>query len=523
MRPGTLIAFAVGGAAAIVVSLFFVSLVDQSVSYPTMIALLAVLLVGALVREMIVFRDPLTPAGIVAITGILLFVLRPLTIMSSEVTSPGARADSRYFSDELVLAGSSALVQCLIFFAAFFLIYYAVAGRREFPIDGAVVPRRVVDSRGLQAVVFLTTLVALGAIGYLVLSSGGVGSYFSGLANRSEFLSGKSFLALTYVPVQIALVANVMHRRAVGLPVWNNWINLVAVGSLVLCGFTAGGRGPLIVGVVLPLLLLKQLGPKPFTLRTIMTMGVGLVIVAITYSVVVRNAAFDGGRSIDELQSDPVGVMLSQLTSGAETRPFDSLIRLNEAADDESFEFQLGSTYATVPAWFIPRALWDDKPSGGGNTWFTSTYVPRFYGTERVETSLSAIGEGYSNFGYAGVAVAGAAFGFLAGALKRRHLARRGLLGATLTVSLTPILFSLIRGDAYQGGSLTIATVILASGIYLIVSKKDPGTGPAAPKPENPAGEAGAAALAAEQAGHPVDVAAAGGQEAPPERPSVLR
>ncbi|PPF81331.1 oligosaccharide repeat unit polymerase [Subtercola sp. Z020] len=488
----SVIIFAAGAVVAILASLAAVSLLDQAVSYPTMIAILAVVLLAALTRELVVFRDPLTPAGVVAITGLLLFVLRPLTIMWNRVTSPGAIADSRDFTPTLILAGSAALVECLIFFCAFFLVYYFITVNRErnaLADFGMPRRRRSVDSNALQAVVIIASAVAVGALGYLVLSSGGPGAYFAGLANRSDFLSGKSFLVLGYVPVQIALVANVVHRRQAGLPVWHNWVNLVGLISLAICGVAAGGRGPLVVGVVLPLVLLKQIGPKPFKLRTIATLGLALVIIAISYSIVVRNANFDQGRSLNQLASDPVGVLLDQVTSGAETRPFDSLIRLNEVvAQDPDFEFQRGATYAAVPAWFVPRAVWANKPSGGGNTWFTSTYVPRFYGTTKVETSLSAVGEAYGNFGHGGVAVAGALMALLASTLTRSRLRERGVLGLTISVSLTPILFSLIRGDAYQGGSLTIATVLLATVMYLVVSRPyTPERAPLAPGKKPPA------------------------------------
>jgi hypothetical protein len=223
----------------------------------------------------------------------------------------------------------------------------------------------------------------------------------------------------------------------------------------------------------LPLIILKQVGPKPLRLRTIAVLVVAVMVMAISYSVVVRNSNFDQGRSLDQLTSDPVGVILEQLTSGAETRPFDSLIRLNEAEAESqggAFEFQHGATYAAMPAWFVPRALWEDKPSGGGNTWFTSTYVPRFYGPEKVETSLSAIGEGYGNFGLPGVAMAGGLIALIASALTRNGFSRKGLFGATVTVSLVPLLFSILRGDAYQGGSLFIATLVITTAIYLLAT-----------------------------------------------------
>jgi len=500
MNRQSVVALGLGSATAIVASLVIVSLLDQAVSYPAMIAVLALLLIGVLVREVHVHRHPLTPAGIVAATGLLLFVLRPLTILTNRVTSPGAIADSRFFSPTLVLAGSAALVQCLVFFLVFFLVYYALAARRPetgeagLLQDGPTIPgpirqRRVVSTAGLRYLALGASAVAAGGIGYLVLSSGGPAAYFAGLAVRSEFLSGRAFLALAYVPVQIGLVLNVLHRRRAGVRPWD-WANIVALTVLVVAGLTAGGRGPLVIGVVLPLVLLKQVGPKPFRLRGIAVMGTGLLVVALTYSIVVRTSNFDQGRSLAELRTDPAAVLLSQLTSGAETRPFDSLVRLNEAAAEDDFELQRGATYAAVPAWFVPRALWADKPNGGGNTWFTREYVPRFYGTARIETSLSAVGEGYANFGYGGVAVAGAAFGALASALRprRRSGADRSLLAAALPVVLTPLLFSLVRGDLYQGGSLTIATVILTTGAYLLVSTSTSpsatrdGTAPPAPR-----------------------------------------
>lgn len=478
LRYNAAVLYGVGFLVAIGLAVGTVSVLGQNVSYPTMIGLLAIVLIAALVRELVVFRDPLTPAGIVAASGLLLFVLRPLTVMTTQVTSPGAKADSQDFSSSLVLAGSAALVQCLIFFCVFFVVYYAVTGIRQRADTTLTVPKfpnvkREINPALLQAAVVASSVVALGALGYIILSSGGPVVYFSGLASRSEFLSGKSFFVLGYVPVQVALVANVIYRRKAGLPIWYNWVNLFGLGTLILCGSLAGGRGPLVIGVLLPLIILKQVGPKPLRLRTIAALVVVLMVVSIFYSVIVRNSNFDQGRSLDQLTTDPVGVLLEQLTSGAETRPFDSLIRLNEAEAESqggAFEFQNGATYAAVPAWFIPRALWEGKPSGGGNTWFTSTYVPRFYGEQKVETSLSAIGEGYGNFGLPGVALAGGVIALIASALTRGRFARKGLFGATITVSLTPILFSVLRGDAYQGGSLMIATVLIAGVIYLVAS-----------------------------------------------------
>lgn len=486
VRTDTWVTAGLGALAAVALTILAISLVGLELPYTVMVMLLAILLLAALVRELVVFRDPLTPGGIVAMTGLLLFVLRPLTILANGITSPGAIADSQFFSPSLMRAGSAGLAQTLAFFFAFYCVYVTfstladrAAARRGFPtqfhdlqpsvrLDG---PKRIVNGTALQTILLAFCLVAVGALVSLIASAGGLSAYIAGIANRSDFLAGRSFLVLGYVPIQIALVLNVLRLRSEGLRVWNT-ANLIGLGALLLTGIAAGGRGPFVIGVILPLVLLKQLSPKPLKLRTLGVLGLAVIVIAVSYSIVIRNANYDQGRSFTQFRANPTAAILDQITSGAETRPFDSVIRLNDAViNDDDFQFQNGSTYATAPTWFIPRALWAEKPSGGGNTWFTSNYVPRFYGVNRVETSLSAVGEGYANFGFPGVLLAGSALGALGVALRRQQFPRRGLLGRTLIVSLSPLMFSIIRGDLYQGGSLTAASTILACGLYFVVSR----------------------------------------------------
>ncbi len=489
---------AVIAAVGVLAATVSIGLLGGGFSYATLILILAALLVSIIVREVLVVRDVVTPAGIVAATGVLMFVLRPITVATTGVTSPGALADSRQFTPALRDAASIALTWCILFFAAFALVYYwrvahararlsPLAGARPAPMSEQGVRVRDVSATALQSAAVLTAFLALATTALLIQSSGGISGYFSGISNRSEFLSGRSFLVFGYVPVQVALIATVLHRRRLGLPVWRTLPVLLAVGALIVAGLAGGGRGPFIVGVALPLLMLKQVGPKPLSLRAIGAFGAVMLLFAVGYSVFVRGAQFDDGRSAAAFQSDPVGTTISQLSSGAETRPFDSLIRLSEVQAQPDFVYQWGATYAAVPSWFVPRGLWEDKPYGGGNTWFTSTYVPRYYGAARVETSVSAVGEAFGNFGWIGVGVAGAALGVLAGAFSRERLARRSLLGATATVCLTGQLFSLVRGDLYQGGSVTIATLAVVGLVYLLVTRRS-STRDATPAPARTSG-----------------------------------
>jgi oligosaccharide repeat unit polymerase len=506
-RLATPAVFAAAVVLTILAVLGGVALLGNELSYPFMIAALAVLLVGVLVKETVSNGDPLTPGGIVAATGLLLFVLRPLTVANSTLTSPGARADTRFFSPTLQLAASSALIEALIFFAAFFVVYYystarearriAQGGQDAAALDSdaiatgraTTVPltdvrwQRVFDTSISQALVVISAVVALGLTMFLVLSSGGIAAYTAGLANRSDFLSGKSFIGLSYIPVQIAIVLNVLARRQKGLDAWN-WVNVIGALVLVVCAGSAGGRGPIIIGVFLPFLILKQIGPKPFRFRSIAVIAGLTAVIAMVYSIVIRESTFDNGRSLDRLTQDPLGVLLDRLTSGIETRPFDVLIRLNEVASLPGWAYQWGATYAAVPAWFVPRGLWEDKPFGGGNTWFTSTYVPRFYGVNRVETSLSAIGEAFSNFGVPGVVAVGALLGLVASLFIRARMRRRGVLGGAIAIVITPYLFSLIRGDAYQGMSTSIASLVILMLFFWLSTTRKQVTGPvSAPVP----------------------------------------
>lgn len=459
------------------------ALLGNELSYPVMIVSLAALLVGVIIKETASNGDPLTPAGIAAATGLLLFVLRPLTVAHSQETSPGAVADTRFFTPSLQLAASQALIEVLIFFMSFYLVYYFSSWREKKRVDSGLsgqtfassppVPgaERHFSARATNALVVGASLIGLGLLAYLVMSSGGPAAYIAGLANRSNFLSGRAFIGLAYIPVQVALILNILQRRRVGLNTWN-WITLAGFATLIVCAGSTGGRGPLIVGVFLPFLILKQIGPNPFRFRSIAWMGGGTVVISMLYGIVIRDATFDDGRSLDLLLKDPIGVLLDRLTSGIETRPFDVLIRLNEVVAQQGFEYQLGATYAAVPAWFVPRELWENKPFGGGNTWFTSTYVPRFYGENRVETSLSAIGEAFSNFGFIGVVVVGALLGLVVSLFIRSRISRRGIHGTTIAVVITPLLFSTIRGDAYQGMSTSIGSLVILSAFVWMASSK---------------------------------------------------
>ncbi|MCU1537399.1 MAG: O-antigen polysaccharide polymerase Wzy [Humibacillus sp.] len=405
---------------------------------------------------------PLTPAGIIGTGSLLVFVLRPLTIASRGATTAGASLDARGFSGQTAAAAVLAANQVALFFVVFGIVY-SVFVHRPMAAASSPVPRQSVSPwqvqrarRLLLAVTLLTGAVSV----YLLQSLGGVGAFVSGLSVRSSFLSGKFYLTLGYLPLAASLVVYLLMREShVPGKAWDRTAR-VSLVVLVLSASTGGGRGPLLLGVLLPLLIVRQFS-RPIRTPVLLGTGLAVLVGAMLMSVFLRENVYTEGAALAQLRESPVNALLDRLTSGAETRPFDSLIVLNSADISGELPVLYGSTYASVPTWFVPGSIAGDK--GGANTWFTQTYLPRFYYPDHIETSISAPGEAFANFRWAGIVGIGAGLAVLAAAFSRRR--RRTVLAMALTALLAPLFFSLTRGDSYQNipvALLLTLSVVLA-------------------------------------------------------------
>lgn len=463
--------------AAVAISLvagFGVARLD-GLPYGTLVAILLTMFLLVLLYEWRKYGDPVTPMGIAAGTGILLFVLRPITIQRTQITSPGASADDRYFTTGLEAAGVRALAMVAIFYATLFIAHYFFLNYREtwqaarrnassirtssvFPDQGTEAAARVVkiSRSALVAASAFTLILNI----YLITSLGGLATYFEGLAFRASFLQGRVYLTFTYLPLLVFLVVHVLVRRRYSIGrVWDGPAIFGAV-MLLVATLTTGARGPLILGFLLPMLILKQTGWRPFRSRTVLLLLFAMASAAVSFNILVRDRVYLGDSVGRDFASNPIDMILTRLTNGSETKPFDSLIRLNEVAVENGFAHIWGSSYLNMPAWFIPRSVWADKPFGGANTWFTTTYVPRFYGAERIETSLSAIGEAFANFGYVGIVVMAAFLGVLFTAFSRSRWDSGNIRQAAAIVVGGPMVFSVLRGDSFQSGSTFIMAMV---------------------------------------------------------------
>ncbi|MCZ4581841.1 O-antigen ligase [Gordonia amicalis] len=441
-----------------------------------LISMIAVLCVVAIVVEIRTSGDFLTATGMFSIGLVGFFVLRPIGILVQRTTTAGAEIDSRVLSEALESALATSLVQVLILSTCAFGVYWILlclrrdGGRGRDRIAFISRTRSVANDRTSAVLVWLASALAIFSAAILVARSGGFIDHFDSVANRSASLRGVNFLVYSYLPLLAALVVHLVNRRVIGrkldAPSCCGLVVLIAVTAL------SGGRGPLIFGAVLPLLILLQTGSRRLS-QGILTLILGFGgVVALGYAVLVRDRAFRPAEMGVDAEEGLIATIWDRALSGSEFRPLDSLIRLNEAASVGDLALQNGNTYLASFAWFVPRGLWPGKPGGGANTWFTQTLLPRFYGPERVETSVSVVGEAYLNFSWFGLVLVGTLIGCLLFALSRSRIYEGGILRVALVVVTSPVLVSFLRGDAYQNVGVFLALVLLVIGAYGLSARR---------------------------------------------------
>ncbi len=460
--------------------------------------LLGAVIVGCAVLAARRYRDLLHPVVILCAVGVLYYVAKPFYLVASGRVNSGAPVDAVAFEGAL----RESFGPTLALIALFYVLLCGGAlltGGRASPVDltpVAVGPARERAAwRRYVAFTLVAAVPGVLAIGVLVSQSGGVMAYFTGLSVRSSFLEGRTYLTYAYWPIKIAalyglwLLASRSIRGSGGRRAF-----IGAVFAIALLGDLAtGGRASLIIGTALPALMIWHYARRRFRTSELALAGVAALAGLLVLGAVGRDAVFNQGRhaGVGGYIAERFQSLGDSLLGGLEAVPFDSLLRLVSARGTGELEYLGGETYESIPAWLVPRQLWADKPFGGGNAWFTETYYPRFYGQDRVQTSISLIGEAFANFGVVGVAVAGILVGLVLGRLYRWM--RGGLPGPYLVVYSVVVGYSvsLLRGDAFQNvaASMAMGAVGMVC-VWLMSSHGRPGPTPSL-------GGRGAAALPA--------------------------
>ncbi|MBJ7457929.1 MAG: oligosaccharide repeat unit polymerase [Thermoleophilaceae bacterium] len=442
----------------------------------------AAILLLAIVASYRWLRDPLSPLMLVLLTFFILYVLRPGFILSTRMFGP----TTKRAEIALGLDAQEAMVSALglVVLGLFGLLLGFVAwiqlsrGGAEVSPDTVRVRSSAVQERSWAVVglVILGLLVAGWAYFTLIASVGGIGAYVEALSQRSGFFFGRGYLNLAALPLKVVTLLLFCHAISADRV---SGFRKALIGALIVAvligDFLSGGRAAILTGTMVPLVVIYHYVRQRLSLVALGALAVVALLMFVSVRVITRDAVYAGES---KGSSDAAALTLEAFKNlpettvgGQEAIPFDSLLVLRLQAE-RGLDIQYGATYLPIFTFPIPRSIWENKPLGGGNAWFTQTFFPRFFGPQKTETSISMIGEAYANFGRVGVPIVLFLFGMGLG-IARWSLGRvttpRGMVTYAVTVGYS---INIVRGDAFQSVTRYALTVGLVWTFALLMQQR---------------------------------------------------
>lgn len=142
------------------------------------------------------------------------------------------------------------------------------------------------------------------------------------------------------------------------------------------------------------------------------------------------------------------------LSSGEFVVPFESLPTIMRGESDRQIDFRLGATFLGAFAFFIPNALWADRPVPLA-TW----YMRQFYGSgtrANEGRQFFFLAEGYLNFGPVGIALLMAAWGLSWGTVGAYMRQRAGSMDAVAALCIAVGIAYIFRGIAGDASTMLV-------------------------------------------------------------------
>lgn len=446
------------------------------------VLVVAAALVAALALAFRWTHDPLAPLVLVLVTYFVLYVLRPLFVLSTHSYGPTTKRAQFALGADAQEAMLSALGLVLLALASLMLGY--AAWRRIVGDSPDLTPELVRDRiRSVDERVWMTAVlvaaslfVAVGAYYSLIASVGGIGAYIDALSQRSGFFFGRGYLNLAALPLKVVTLLLFCHAISAGRVDGGRRVLLGGLIFAVLVGdFLSGGRAAILTGTMLPLLVVFHYVRRRLPGTTLAVFALIALLMFVSIRVLTRDAVYagesQGSANTGALVVEAVRHLPDTTVGGQEAIPFDSLLFLQVQAR-HGLNIQHGRTYLPIFTFPVPRSLWPEKPLGGGNAWFTSTFFPKFYGPQKTETSISMIGEAFANFGRVGVPIVLFLFGLLLAAARwglGRVTTPRGMVMYAVTVGYS---INVVRGDAFQSVTRYVLTIALVWFFALLMQER---------------------------------------------------
>jgi hypothetical protein len=262
-------------------------------------------------------------------------------------------------------------------------------------------PAPIFAPERFKLLMIVTVIISSALVMLFIQSRGGFTAHLASMSlGRSVAMQGAG---PTSVVGKFGIIAVLLwvcfDHRTVRTPWFIACVILVAAAGFMI----AGSRGEFMLAIVTPALCWALRSERLPTKLAVIVAPILLVAYGALLMIRVGTGQDErAGLSVyDRLAMSSVEDFYSAGSSEAQLR-----VDLRGAAPVMLDGYQttggplLGLTYAPVLTWFIPRALWPEKPRGAG-----SVYAQNFLGATREGTSIpiGLVAEAYWNFWYPGI------------------------------------------------------------------------------------------------------------------------
>lgn len=309
-----------------------------------------------------------------------------------------------------------ALLAVLLYLATFLCVYWRMIGRAQRPLPATYLLRREIN------VVLVWGLFGLWMVLELLLHYGVTLYWGNGRNIFSALLGGVGSIA----------VVSLFYRCGKGLA---GPFQLILAVTVLIIGVGADFVGGVLcigAGILGAALLAYSLGRKrpPLIAALVLLLVLGFLQVGKTGY---RDALVNDKTGYIETPTSLVDAyslwfrmswaVINHSQEETKTQNIferTSLIQVLALAIDtvpHKLPYLMGGTYAMIPKLLVPRIFWPDKPRGTYPTEVMGVYlgIQTEGGTDVTGISVGSVAEGWLNFGWLGLAGAGAFFGLLFG------------------------------------------------------------------------------------------------------------
>lgn len=406
-----------------------------------------------------------SPVPIVVLVLVGVFVLRPLSLVADPTSATYTLVVIDYGWSDLTRAVGLGTLGFALFGGAFMLAWRAPGSGTRGPV-ALPADRRVV--RGAAGSLVLGTVLW----GALFQRNGGFGKLFSDPASLHLEQFGGGYGVVGYMiclGTALVLLWAWLQRRY-------RELDLALVAAVVTSGaasFALQTRGPVLATVVAAGVIILASGRLTPRRTGALVLAAVLLAVAFAYMGIVRQYA----------QYEPLGTALGNavLTDplrvfGGDFSEVENLVALDRLVPDDVGWLD-GRSLRDVPASFLPRQLWPDKPLPVDFELSQTLYGP----SARAGTPFTVAGELYWNFALPGLvlgmALLGGLFGGVWGFLRRRSRGLWTVVGAVV-VGYSYLLFTRPLGPMLLTLAMALVGVTVACALTGVLGLSRPRPGP---------------------------------------------